>query len=91
MFIETINHLDKKYSINYKKVLPIPPEVVEIIKNRTGSSVLLQKQNQLFFAEEIVDVEFKDIIPKTTQIIKFEGPSKKKTTKKKSKEEKEIS
>ena len=100
MLVEILNHLDEKYSVNYKINLPVLPEEVEIIKNRTGSPVILQRQNQLFFAEEIVDVKFEDIVdpPKKitkkitpeTQIIKFEGPpkKKKKTKKKKAKKKK---
>lgn len=96
MVIEIINHLDITYSINYKKSLPISPEDIEIIKKRTGSSVVLQRQTHLFFAEEIADVNFEEINPPKkiipeTQIVKFTGPKKtvtKKTVTKKKKNKK---
>ncbi len=71
--IEIINHLDKKYLVNYKinfggRKKIITPEEVELIMDRTASSVVAQTQDQMIFAEEIVDVKFQDILPLSRQI-----------------------
>lgn len=73
--IEIINHLDKKYLVNYKISLSdkkvITPEEIELIKNRSASSVIAQTQDQMIFMEEIVDAKFVDILsplPESRQI-----------------------
>lgn len=76
MLVEIKNHLDKKYSVNYKmKLRDITPEEIEIIKDRTASPVVMQTKDQLIFAEEIIEVEFEDIIDPPKEIIPISSPT----------------
>lgn len=60
--IDIVSHLDKKYLVNYRmKLREIPPEEVELVKNRTASPVVIQTRGELLFAEEIHDIEFTDV------------------------------